>query len=101
MSDIRIDLDRMARATDRLNTVLYDFEGVQTAQTDLPGAIGHVNLAQVVTDFRTAWDVRRGELVEELQFVRDAAEAIHDTFEEIDKDLVTRLDAVTAPPEGP
>lgn len=100
MSDIRIDLDRMERATDRLNVVLYDFEGVQTAQTDLPGAIGHPHLTQVVTDFRSAWDVRRGELVDELQFIRDAAQAIHDTFEEIDLDLVKRLDAVTTVTEG-
>lgn len=87
MSDIRIDFDRLDRAHSRLTSVIGDFESASQVQAHLPDATGHPQLSQVVTDFRTAWSVRRGELVDELHFIDDAVQAIHDTFEELDKSL--------------
>ena len=87
MSDIRIDFDRLERAHSRLTSVIGDFESTSQVQAHLADATGHPQLSHVVSDFRSAWSIRRGELVEELNFIDDAVQAIHDTFKELDKSL--------------
>lgn len=87
MSDIRIDFDRLERAHSRLTSVIGDFESTSQVQAHLADATGHPQLSHVVSDFRSAWSIRRGELVEELNFIDDAVQAIHDTFTELDKSL--------------
>ena len=87
MSDIRIDFDRLDRAHSRLSSVIGDFESTSQVQAHLADATGHPQLSPVVSDFRAAWSIRRGELVDELRFIDDAVQAIHDTFEELDKSL--------------
>ena len=87
MSDIRIDLDRLDSARARLDTVITEFDATSPVQAHLAGATGHPRLISVVDDFRSAWSVRRGEMVEELTFLRDAVQAIHDTFVELDQSL--------------
>jgi len=95
MSDIRIDFDRLDRARTRLTTVIGDFDATGDVQAQLPAATGHLRLAGVVGDFRSAWSVRRGQLTEELKFINDSITAIHDTFQELDKDLAIRAEAYT------
>ena len=87
MSDIRIDFDRLDRAHSRLSSVIGDFESTSQVQAHLADATGHPQLSPEVSDFRAAWSIRRGELVDELRFIDDAVQAIHDTFEELDKSL--------------
>ena len=72
MSDIRIDFDRLDRAHSRLTSVIGDFESTSQVQAHLADATGHPQLSPVVADFRTAWSIRRGELVDELRFIDDA-----------------------------
>lgn len=95
MSDIRIDFDRLSRAHDRLTTVVNDFEGAGELGAQLPGAVGYPPLMSVTDQFRSAWSVRRGELADELRFLDDAVVAIRDTFQELDLELVRRLEAAT------
>lgn len=99
MSDIRIDFDRLDRAHERLGSALADFEGAGEVGADLPGAVGYPPLATVTDQFRSAWSIRRGELAEELRFLDDAVVAIRDTFQELDAELVRRLDAATTTEE--
>ncbi len=95
MSDLRIDFDRLSSAEVRLDRVLGDFQATGGPQAHLPGATGHPHLMGVVQDFRDAWAIRRGELTEELTFVRDAVVAIRETFRELDADLAERAVAFT------
>lgn len=95
MSDIRIDFDRLSRAHDRLTTVINDFESAGELGAQLPAAVGYPPLMFVTDDFRSAWSIRRAELSEELRFLDDAVVAIRDTFQELDSELVRRLDAAT------
>ena len=95
MSDSRIDFDRMSRAHDRLTAVITDFEAVGEPAAGLPEAVGYAPLMIVTDEFRSAWSVRRSQLAEQLTFLDDAVVAIRDTFQELDAELVRRLDAAT------
>lgn len=100
MSDIRIDFDRLDRAEARLNRVIQDFEATRGVQAHLPEAAAHPELRGAVGDFRSAWDVRRGQLAEELRFVRDSVVAVRETFRALDADLAERAVAYTTDAEG-
>lgn len=90
MSDLKIDTAELKRAETRLTRVIAEFEATRPVQAQLPDAAAHPVLRSAVHDFRAAWEIRRGELAEELRFVRDAAQAVGDTFRALDEDLALR-----------
>lgn len=92
MSDIRIDLDRLERATTRLTTVATEFSATEELGQAVEAAVGHPILSMVLADFTAGWSVRRGELNEELTFLAEATRAIHDTFVELDIELAKRAE---------
>ncbi|QEO10646.1 hypothetical protein [Protaetiibacter larvae] len=90
MADLRFDLDRLLRAHYALDFVSTRLVGMGEAYRRLPDAAGHDKLAGALGAFRDAWSVHREDLVTELNFLRDANKAIHDTFTELDQDLENR-----------
>lgn len=91
MSDIRIDLDQLLTAQARLLTVIGEFDRAGHVQSHLPAATGHQRVMSVMESFNSACSIRRNELNEELNFIKDAVEAIRETFEQIDADLAARV----------
>lgn len=92
MADIRIDLDAVRDAGEKVATVLSRLDGAGDETRTLPDAAGHSTVSGALGDFRDKWSIRKGELVEELTFVSNALTAISDTFRELDGELVNRLD---------
>lgn len=91
VSDIRIDYTRLDAAHSRLTTVISDFDSAGGVNAHLSEATGHPYLSGVVEDFRSSWEIRRGQLTEELRFINESVQAIHDTFQDLDAELTKRL----------
>jgi hypothetical protein len=94
MADIRIDLDRLERAHSNLAKVVTEFTSTDQLGTAAADAVGHPVLEIAVDQFVSGWAIRRSELAEELQYLSDATQAIHDTFVELDTELATRAEAI-------
>jgi predicted LPLAT superfamily acyltransferase len=93
MPDIRINLDRLESVHTRLTEIVTEFDGTEQFNRAVADATGHAILAAVVGDFANWWNVRRTELTEDLRFIADSAEAIRDTFVELDGVLADRAEA--------
>ena len=104
MSDLRLDLDRLADAESILARVSDRLDGAGDTYRHLPDAAGHPRLSGALSDFRDAWSVHREDLLEELRFLHEATKAIVDTFTELDTELAKRaehfLDVANASPGG-
>lgn len=87
MSDVDVDLDRLKVLMSQLRIVRREFDGAEGFAKRVAELVGHSGLAGVVDDFATQWSVRRGELLEELDYLAETSQAIHDTMIELDQDL--------------
>ena len=98
MLDIRLDLDRMQAIHATLTDLVTAFDGTERFNDDVADATGHAALSLVVGEFADWWNARRNELTEDLGYVAERAQAIHDTFQELDAHLAESIDiSVTVP----
>jgi hypothetical protein len=98
--DLAIDLDALEAMKRELTSISSEFSRAEEISGALAEAVGHRQLAATVEDFARAWSVHRAELLTGITFVLDAATAIHDTFEELDRRLTVqaeKLDDYLAP----
>jgi len=91
MADINIDLDELSVLSTNLTTVRTQLEGAEKFSSTVAGYAGDDQLAQVIRDFAEKWNVRRGFLLDDLEQIAAAAEAIRDTFEELDGEIAAGL----------
>ncbi|QYJ05719.1 hypothetical protein KUV85_08585 [Nocardioides panacisoli] len=84
MTDVAIDLDRLAATAGDARTLRDDFAGAERFAEDIGGLTGHDGLAAKVEEFGHEWDVAREDLGEALGRVADFMQAIHDTFCDLD-----------------
>lgn len=89
MADLQIDLDQLETLMANMKVVRSDFEGAEQFSQTVADLVGHDGLAGVVRDFASQWNMRRAELLEELDFIAQATKSIHDTMVELDQELGT------------
>ena len=93
MADISIDLKKLEALQATMRVVRHEFDDAEQFSTTVADLVGHEELAQTVRDFATQWNLRRGELLEELDYIAEATRSIHDTMVELDQELSTVLDS--------
>ncbi|MEP6481214.1 MAG: hypothetical protein ABJA94_04315 [Rhodoglobus sp.] len=89
MADISIDLERLEALQRTMHTVRREFDEAEEFSQAVAGLVGHDQLANTVRDFATQWNLRRHELLEELDYIAQATKSIHDTMVELDQELST------------
>ncbi len=101
MGDLTIDLDMLAEMQSELKRLRAEFEHAEQIGDAVAGYTGHPGLEGVVRDFAGRWSIRRGQLLDRLDYIASAVEAIHDTMLETDARLAESLaiPAVPAPKE--
>lgn len=87
MADIELDLDTLSLAHGRVQSSLDTFTSAGRVGDDVSALVGESRLAGKVRDFADNWDYNRGKLVERLEFLRDALDAVVDTMTEVDEEL--------------
>lgn len=100
MADIRLDLDRLATVHDRLVVLADELGATEQFNHAVGAATGHGALSAVVGEFASWWNIRRENLIDELHFVAESAQAIRDTFIELDNHLAETAAAVIIEADG-
>ena len=91
MSDIKIDLDQLESVSTRLTKVASDLDNAEAFSASVAAVVGDERLASVIRDFASKWNVRRDDLIEQIGITAAAAQAIHDTFEELDREIAAGI----------
>lgn len=91
MADLNIELDELAALSDSLTDLHAELDGAEKFSETVAGYAGDDQLAQVIRDFASGWNKRRGFLLEDLEQLAAAAEAIRDTFVELDREIAAGL----------
>lgn len=100
MPDIRLDLDRLDSVHTTLERIVTEFDAAERFNAAVADATGHAVLGAAVGTFANWWNVRRDQLTEELRFISDAAQAIHDTFVELDQHMSEQVAQITIEEDG-
>jgi hypothetical protein len=91
VADLSIDLERLEALQADMRVVRKEFDEAEEFSQTVADLVGHDRLAGVVRDFASKWNLRRAELLEELDYLAEAAKTIRDTMIELDKELSSVL----------
>jgi hypothetical protein len=91
MSDVKINLDELESLSSRLKQVSGDLDHAEAFSSGVAGVVGDERLASVLRDFAAKWNIRRQDLIEQIEITAAAAQAIHDTFEELDREIAKSI----------
>jgi transposase len=94
--DLRLDLDAIEESEQTLRSLHREFGSVEHFDEGLSEAAGHRRLGDALDDFGGAWNDRREALTEQINAVAEAAQAIHETFRELDAQLAQHADELVA-----
>lgn len=98
MSDLGLDFLALGTARTRVAGALETFQSAGRVGEDVASLTGEHRLEGRVRDFADNWDYNRGKLMEQLEFLRDALDAVVDTLAEVDAEL--ERSAREAAPDG-
>lgn len=85
MTDVRLDLDRLAATAGSARRLARTFDDAEGFASDLGALTGHGGLAGRIEDFGGKWDIAREELRDGLRSHADFMQAIVDTFRDLDR----------------
>lgn len=92
MSDrLHVDLDNVERSSRRVKSIRSMLGDAQADAQRLEGMIPVRKLRDTVIDFSEGWEVRRKNLMENVQLLSEQLEAISEGFESLDQNLASRL----------
>ena len=97
MADLQIDLDGLTELAAQLSVIRTQLDGAEKFSGTVASLVGDDRLADVVREFAEKWNLRRGFFIDDLAQIGAAAEAIRDTFVELDSQLGAGLAAGHTP----
>jgi hypothetical protein len=91
MADLNLDFDDLTTLESQLSLVRLMLENAEKFSSGVADLTGDDQLAQVVRDFAEKWNLRRGFMIDDLEHLGAASEAIRDTFRELDGQIAGGL----------
>ena len=96
---MRVDYNRLGELKKNLDTAVRVVGNEFESMLALAGAVGDGRLASRTNEFRDSWDKRRLDIVNNLEYLRDSVQSIHDQLSEADATLASGL-TTPAPTAG-
>ncbi|GGH42917.1 hypothetical protein [Microbacterium album] len=90
--DVRQHLAGLESVEAQLRDLHQAFTGTDAFDRGLGYDTGHPRLSRAVDDFGGAWNDRRAELADKIARVADLAQAIRETFRELDAQYAGALE---------
>ncbi|GAB6938659.1 hypothetical protein ACQP60_00040 [Isoptericola variabilis] len=90
--DLSIDMEQLRTLKDDLKSISSELENADSHAQDAAEATGHDELRDRVNDFADKWEIKRGEMLENVKKLSDIIAQIADTFTEIDSELAKSLE---------
>jgi hypothetical protein len=91
MGDLELDTTALGECGRSLRLVQQELQHAQAIADNYAATIGHPKLASRLHDFAGNWDDTRGEMLESIKGLGDAARGIGKAFEDIETHLVAAL----------
>lgn len=91
MPDLEVDTAVLIDAGSSLRVVAAEFEHADNNSESAADAVGHNDLADRVREFADNWDIRRGEMMQKIATLAEAASQAGESFEQLDRDLAAAL----------
>ncbi|MCR2801439.1 hypothetical protein QNO21_08985 [Microbacterium sp. zg-Y818] len=102
MVDLKLDFAELRSSARTAETVASSFARAESIAGAAAADTGHDRLGGKVREFGDKWDIARGKLEDNLQFIADYLRAVVDTFSDLDTDLAAALEpAQNAPDPAP
>lgn len=95
MADLDIDMAELRARAAALRGTCAKLRAVRSEAGEIAAVVGHDRLAGKVREFGDAWDITRGKIADQLEYLAKTFEAIDDTFTDLDADLATELRRAT------
>ncbi|MGP4110665.1 hypothetical protein ACTWP5_07080 [Streptomyces sp. 4N509B] len=92
MSDLRLSTDDVRELGEKLRFIATEFEGANDIAEEYGEAVSHGDLAHELEQFAENWENKRGELMEGLQELANAAVGAAEGFEGLERALVDALE---------
>jgi hypothetical protein len=92
MGDLELDTTALDECGRSLRLVQLELQHAQSIVDNYAATIGHPKLAARLHDFAGNWDDSRGEMLESIKGLGDAARGIGTSFGDIEKHLVAALE---------
>lgn len=90
--DLSIDMDALRTLKDDLKAITSELENADGNAQAAADATGHDELRDRVNDFADKWEIKRGEMLENVKKLSDIITQIVDTFTEVDAELAKSLE---------
>ncbi|MFC8799357.1 hypothetical protein ACFT2C_16605 [Promicromonospora sp. NPDC057138] len=94
--DLSIDMEQLTALKDDLKKITSELENADGNAQAAADATGHDDLRDRVNDFADKWEIKRGEMLENVKKLSDIITQIVDTFKEIDSGLGKALEDAAA-----
>lgn len=91
MADLAIEMSELRARAAALRGTCAKLRAVRSDAAEIAAVVGHDRLAGKVREFGEAWDITRGKIADQLEYLAKTFEAIDDTFTDLDNDLATEL----------
>jgi hypothetical protein len=90
---LRVDYDDLSTLDTKLTHIVGSMKNDNHTTSDLAAAVGDARLADKINEFGHSWSIHRGQITEELEWMRDKVREISDGFKGTDTDLAAGLKA--------
>lgn len=90
--DLSIDMDQLTALRDDLKSITSELENADGNAQAAADATGHDELRDRVNEFADKWEIKRGEMLENVKKLSGIITSIVDTFKEIDAGLGKALE---------
>ncbi|WP_275006232.1 hypothetical protein [Promicromonospora iranensis] len=94
--DLSIDMDQLTTLKDDLKAITSELENADGNAQAAADATGDDELRDRVNEFADKWEIKRGEMLENVKKLSDIITQIVDTFKQIDTELGKALEDAAA-----
>lgn len=94
--DLSIDMDQLTTLKDDLKAITSELENADGNAQAAADATGDDELRDRVNDFADKWELKRGEMLENVKKLSDIITQIVDTFKQVDTELGKALEDAAA-----
>ena len=88
-----VDTEFLRNAGARLASLAQTFDTANTTARDVELQVGHAELGHEIGEFAVGWDETRAGMVRDVAALGDACQRIGSTFEELDTEFASQLQA--------
>ncbi|GAB2500803.1 hypothetical protein GCM10027063_45490 [Promicromonospora xylanilytica] len=94
--DLSIDMNQLLTLSEDLKSITSELENADGNAQGVADATGHDELRDRVNEFADKWEIKRGEMLENVKKLSGIISQIAEAFDEVDTGLAKALEDAAA-----